>query len=207
MSLLVSFEGRLKPYSPKEPSHHFSVQRSQRTRPVVEDVFSELVNDQNHQESKSDWHPNGANSKVKSYQKSAENLHRQYYAKDIMQEHVISLTPHQDIAKALQILSEKSFRHLPVIENGRLVGIVSDRLIFQNLASKASQNTLIEKIMVKNLITALPKTNIVEIVRAMLAEKISCLPVTDEELHLKGIITTSDLLKVILTKLPFSSRA
>lgn len=207
MSLVVSFEGRLRPYGPKEPEHTFSVQKAERTKPIVEDVFGELVRDDKMSHHENDWHPHSLNSNIKTYQKNAQNFARQFYARDIMHKHVIALAPEQTIQDALNLLAQNSFRHLPIIKGEVMIGIISDRLLFQKLAAKSSYSTSLESIMVRNIITALPQTNIVEIARAMMVEKISCLPVTDEELHLKGIITTSDLLKVIVQKLPFSNRA
>lgn len=207
MSLVVSFEGRLVPYSSFKSPHGLSVQKAQRTKKIVEELHHHL-NQNSADQDEGVYHPdNKHNPYVKIYQKSLESLDRQYYARDIMQTHVISLRPNDTIKIALEILEEHNFRHLPVTDSGKLVGIVSDRLLLLKLSENASKSTPITQIMVSNVITSLAQTNIVDIARAMMSEKISCLPVIDNELNLKGIMTISDLLGFIIRKLPFNTRA
>jgi acetoin utilization protein AcuB len=205
MSLVVSFEGRLVPYSSFQSPHGLSVQKAQRTKKIVEELHQQLDPETGSGEAEK-FGEKSPNQYVKIYQKSLESLDRQYYARDIMQTQVKSLKPTDTIQTALDILDEFNFRHLPVTDNGKLVGIVSDRLLLKSLSENASKSTSINQTMVTNVITSLAQTNIVDIARAMMSEKISCLLVIDNDLNLKGIMTTSDLLGVIIRKLPFYTR-
>jgi acetoin utilization protein AcuB len=99
-------------------------------------------------------------------------------------------------------MGQHQFHHIPVVENGLLKGIISDRLILSHLAKAESKKSLIETIMVEQVLTADVHTSIADISRAMLDEKVSCLPVIDQKLHLKGMITTSDILSLMIMSFP-----
>lgn len=56
--------------------------------------------------------------------------------------------------------------------------------------------------MTKKVLTAQGHTVISDIARAMLVEKISCLPVTDTKLNVTGVLTTSDILSLLISSFP-----
>lgn len=129
--------------------------------------------------------------------------------KDWMSKHVISLDENTSIMKALQVLKEHKIRRIPVTRNGKLVGIVTDRDIKEVTPSKImaldvhemyyllSEMTL-KDIMTKDPFTVSPEDTVEYAAALMLENKISGLPVVDEEGYVVGIITQTDISKLFV---------
>ena len=112
--------------------------------------------------------------------------------KDVMTSAVVTAEPASTIGAAARLLHEGRFRHLPVVANGRLVGIVSDRDL------TAASLPTVGDIMHSHVITTSPGTPI-EAAASLLAEnKIGALPVVDASTDtLVGIISQTDLFVVL----------
>lgn len=133
-------------------------------------------------------------------------------ARDIMSSPPITVTPATSLPAATALMREKRIRHLPVVENGRLVGIVSRGDLREasitaginadsyELHFMLSQLT-VGKLMTRKVFTVTPDAPIVHIVELMTEHKIAGLPVVDESDTLVGIVTESDLLKLLARKL------
>lgn len=133
-------------------------------------------------------------------------LIREWMTKD-----VITITPDTSMMKASKILKENRIRRLPVVDaEGRLIGIVSDRDIKEASPSKATTLDmhelyyLLSEIKVKDIMTRDPFTvradDTVETVALNMIEKrIGGLPVIDDAGKLVGIISDSDVFKVLIT--------
>jgi len=105
------------------------------------------------------------------------------------------------------MLAER-IRHLLVVEDERLVGIVTDRDIRLNLPSPATSLSVWEinyllarltvgQVMSKYVITVAPDRDVRDAARILLDEKIGALPVLDGE-RLVGIVTDTDLLRALV---------
>lgn len=118
---------------------------------------------------------------------------------------------HQVYAKMV----EGRFRHMPVVKKNReLVGIVSDRdlrnvLVFINDAEGnkeviGNRALTIDKVMTREPLCADSGDSVKTAVRLMVKHKVGCLPVCDEAGLLLGIVTETDMLKLLedLLKLP-----
>lgn len=125
---------------------------------------------------------------------------------DVMQGNVVTITPKTTLPEALALVRHRGIRHLPVVEDGELVGIVSDRDLKRAMASPATSleaheltyllNRLsIAEIMTRSVITIAPMFPVEEAARLMVKEKISALPVTDGG-RLVGIVTETDVLEL-----------
>jgi len=126
-----------------------------------------------------------------------------------MHKDLVTITPDTSLVKARDIIFEKLIEHLLVVDKaGDLVGIVSDRDLKQTWASPATTlsahelNYLlkqldVEKMMVKKIITVTPSTTVERAARIMQENRISALPVMENE-KLVGIITTTDVMGVLL---------
>ncbi|MBI4759753.1 MAG: CBS and ACT domain-containing protein [Chloroflexota bacterium] len=121
---------------------------------------------------------------------------------------VISVSPDTPINDALAMFKKEHIRRAPVIKDGKLVGIVSERDLLNASPSSATtlsvweMNYLISKVKVKNVmtkkvITVSRDTPIEEAARLMADKKIGGLPVVDGE-RVVGMITETDLFKVFL---------
>jgi acetoin utilization protein AcuB len=105
-------------------------------------------------------------------------------------------------------MSEKQIRRLPVVDNDRLVGIVTRGDVREAAPSDATSlsiwelnylitNLKIERIMSPDPITISPEASIGEAAQLMLDHKISGLPVVDAN-KIVGIITESDIFRIIV---------
>src|SRR5512141_811370 len=121
---------------------------------------------------------------------------------------VISVTPDTPINDALAMFRKEHIRRAPVIKDGKLVGIVSERDLLNASPSPVTtlsvweMNYLISKVTVKNVmtkkvITVERDTPIEEAARIMADKKIGGLPVISDD-KVVGIITETDLFKVFL---------
>jgi acetoin utilization protein AcuB len=124
--------------------------------------------------------------------------------KDSMTREVVTLSP-QDTAKAaLALCRERRIRHLPVLEGGKLVGIVSDRDLRSStpaLGDPARAAALGEirvgDVMARDVVTVLPGDPIEQAANTMRERRIGCLPVVESG-ELVGIITASDVMDALV---------
>jgi CBS domain-containing protein len=117
--------------------------------------------------------------------------------KQIMTASVTTVVPWDSIRHAATLLHEGGFRHLPVVEDGVLVGIISDRDVEEARIRGAMQALLtVESIMRQPVLTVTPETPLGEASRLMLERQISALPVLDGR-RLVGILTPSDALGML----------
>jgi len=130
------------------------------------------------------------------------------YVRDRMSTDPIVLAPDDTLRKARRLIKDHGLRRFPVVENGALVGIVTDRDVRQaDMSSAVMQErryveyTLdriqIRGIMTANPITVTPDTPITEAAQLILDNKIGGLPVVDTG-KLVGIITETDLIKTLI---------
>lgn len=136
------------------------------------------------------------------------------YVGRIMNTYLMTIPPDTSLQKAKEIIDEKRINHLLVVDkNGDLTGIVSDRDIKQTSASPATALSVhelnylltqltVEQIMSKKIITIPPGTTIERAALIMQKNRINALPVIEDE-KLVGIITSSDVMRVLLRAIGF----
>jgi len=112
-----------------------------------------------------------------------------------MRKEPVTVGPQNYLATVQKKMEEGGFRRIPVVEGGRLVGIVTDRDIRQHLGYL--EKTKVNAAMTEKLVTVLPQTTLEEAAQLLLKHKIGGLPVVEEG-QLVGIITTSDILHAFL---------
>ena len=121
---------------------------------------------------------------------------------------IISIAPDMPVHDALDLFKRERIRRAPVVKDGKLVGIVSDKDLLNASPSPASSlsvwemNYLLSKITVsevmsKKVLTVAEDTPIEEAARIMADNKIGGLPVLRDG-HVVGIITETDLFKIFL---------
>ncbi|HHW14427.1 MAG TPA: CBS domain-containing protein [Firmicutes bacterium] len=120
---------------------------------------------------------------------------------DIMQTKVVTVTPADSVAEALRRTRAGRFRHLPVVEGERLVGVVSDRDLRTSASALVAEEveallkrTRVEAVMHSQVIVAHPLDPVEEAARLMYEHKIGCLPVISGD-RLVGIVTETDVLR------------
>lgn len=124
--------------------------------------------------------------------------------RDLMVTNPTTLDQNEALDLAEDIMNLGRIRHMPVVEDGRLVGIISQRDLFRSAlftalgfgrrTTRALIKTIrVKEIMTKNVITIASDASVKEAAREMIKKKIGCLPVVDGE-KLIGIITETDIL-------------
>jgi acetoin utilization protein AcuB len=121
--------------------------------------------------------------------------------RDIMQSPVITVTPRTAVSEALRLLRTRGIRHLVVVEDDSVVGIVSDRDTKQIAAQpERFTESVVDDVMSGPAITVDPTTPVEEAARLMLSRRISALPVTQTS-RLIGIVTETDVIRLFVRAL------
>lgn len=126
-----------------------------------------------------------------------------------MSKPVITVTPDDNIGKATRLLYDNKIRALPVLEDGKLVGIVTDRDIKNVSVSEMSgledheriyinTRTKVGFIMTEDPLTVSPNTTVDVVAKILLENRISHVPVMDND-ELVGIITQLDIFSVLIS--------
>jgi acetoin utilization protein AcuB len=127
---------------------------------------------------------------------------------DIMQRDVLAVSPETTVRQLMGLLQRRGIRHLPVADQGSLVGIISDRDLKGAIASAAAGETTANPlsrldhlaaadIMTRAVVTIAPMFPVEEAARLMVTKKISALPVTEGG-RIVGIVTDTDVLHLFV---------
>lgn len=109
---------------------------------------------------------------------------------------VWSISPRATVFEAIQLMAEKNVGALPVVDDSRLVGIISERDYTRKviLKGRSSKDTAVRDIMTEELLTATPSDGIAECMRVMTEKRVRHLPVM-EGTKMIGIVSIGDVLK------------
>ncbi len=122
-----------------------------------------------------------------------------------MKTKLVVASPTDSVAAAWRLLRQHQIRHLPIVEEGKLVGIVTDRdirLVFPSALTSgrreqdphdALEKVAVREIMTGQVVTVAPESSIANVTRLLLERRIGGLPVVQGS-RLVGIITKTDIL-------------
>ena len=113
---------------------------------------------------------------------------------------VWSIGPNAMVIDAIQLMGEKNVGALPVVDNGTLVGIVSERDYTRKviLKGRSSKETPVSDIMTAQLLTVTPSDDVIECMRIMTEKRVRHLPVL-EGTNLVGILSIGDVVNWFIT--------
>ncbi|MCO4811367.1 MAG: CBS domain-containing protein [Gammaproteobacteria bacterium] len=116
-----------------------------------------------------------------------------------------TIGPQSSAAEARRLLNSNVINHLPVVENGRLVGIVSssDFLKLHLLDGKLPivSDATVNQIMETKVVVVNKKATLRDAVEKLSVGGFHALPVIDRKRHLVGMVTSSDLIGMLDSKL------
>ncbi len=132
--------------------------------------------------------------------------------RDIMSSPAIVVAPDTSIPAANTLMKERGIRHLPVVENGRLVGIISrGDLREASISASANADTYefnfllnrltVGRLMTRKVFTITPDAPVVHAAELLTEHHVAGLPVVDPDGSVAGIVTESDLLRMLVRKL------
>jgi acetoin utilization protein AcuB len=112
-----------------------------------------------------------------------------------MTQQPVTVSPQDTLATAQEKMTAGHFRRVPVVHEGVLVGILTDRDLRRHVG--VEERTRVGAAMTETPLTVSPQTTVEEAVQLMLKHQISGLPVVENG-KVVGIITTSDVLRAFL---------
>ncbi len=125
----------------------------------------------------------------------AENIPlAQLSAADVMQRRVETLTSQMSLREVVQAFSRSHHRGFPVVDQGRLVGIVSQSDLADLSSSPASSATTLAEIMTPNPVAVSPRDLLPQVLYLLNRYKLSRLPVVEDR-RVVGIITRADIIR------------
>ena len=138
-------------------------------------------------------------------------LKRVLRVSDYMNDEVVTIEPETSLLEAQRLMGTKRMRVLPVVEEEKLVGLVTRTDLMKVAPSRFSspnnqEQSLtillqpVEKIMTTEMITVTPQKPLLNVAELMLENKFHSLPVVGAEGKLLGIITDSDLFRMVIQK-------
>jgi acetoin utilization protein AcuB len=124
------------------------------------------------------------------------------FVKDVMTMNVINIPSNTSLADSKRIMDAHKIRRLPVVDRGRLVGVVTERRLEQYTPSKATSlsvweigyllgNTPVKDIMEKNVVTVTPDMTVEEALGVAQGHGVGALLVVENG-RLVGVVTTND---------------
>ena len=122
---------------------------------------------------------------------------------------IISVFPEASISLAFQTMHERGVSQLPVVKNGKLVGLITETLLSEFTPSKATTlsiyelnyilgKTKVDSIMQTDIITCTEDMLIEEVAKLMNTHDINMVPVVNENQTLVGIISRSDIIEAFI---------
>ncbi len=124
------------------------------------------------------------------------------YVRDIMTTNVVTIPSSTSIAEAKRIMLAHGFRRLPIVDKGKLVGIVTEHGLEKVSPSKATSltvwevsylldKTTVKEIMERNVVVVSPDMTVEESLAVAQGHKVGTLVVMEDS-HVVGIVTTND---------------
>jgi acetoin utilization protein AcuB len=117
---------------------------------------------------------------------------------------VIVILPELSLKTAWAIMRRKHIRHLPVVRGGVLLGMLSDRDVLLHATPGDAYEPVVPDKLVGEAMTPAPmvcepSTPVTQLVRTMLERKVDAVPVMSPGDRLVGLVTTSDLLALLIS--------
>ncbi|MEG0095739.1 MAG: CBS and ACT domain-containing protein [Erysipelotrichaceae bacterium] len=136
------------------------------------------------------------------------------YVKDKMTKEPISISGDAKISEVVDLMSEHHLHRVPVVNQGKLVGLVTGSLISQKGPTKATSlsifelnyllsKTSVDTIMIRDVITINENRFLEDAALLMLNHDIGCLPVLNDQNELVGIMTQNDVFAAFLDVLGY----
>jgi acetoin utilization protein AcuB len=126
------------------------------------------------------------------------------YVRNQMTKDLVTVTPESSITKTVSLFEKKGYSQIPVVIEGKLVGLITEKILREVSPSKATSlsiyeiNYLLAKtkardIMEENVITGSPNMFLEEAAMILRDKDIGSLPIIDEDMNLVGMITRTDI--------------
>jgi len=126
---------------------------------------------------------------------------------EIMTKDVVTCSPEDEIEKIWRLMQETRFAGLPVVKNGKLVGIITQKDLlesgallpaFESTKGRFRASPKVSSVMKTNLVAVAPSTKAIKIAKVMISKDIGRVPVKDENGKLIGIVDREDIARLVV---------
>jgi len=132
-----------------------------------------------------------------------------HQVRDVMTRKIAILREEQNLELAERAMKNYAFRHLPVVEGDKLVGLVTERDLLRAAIStldkahdllddNLKRYYFVREVMTTDVVTVRPETPLLEAATIMAKGRLGCLPVTEQDGTLVGILTRSDIVGLVI---------
>ena len=139
---------------------------------------------------------------------------RKILLKEIMTKDPVTLNIDESFCRVAQIFQEKDIRHLPIVNSqGLILGIISQRDLNRIASPKKGPNGeylydpaeltkyILKQHVIQKVFSLSPEDTLEKAVEIMAEKKLGCMPITDPDGKVIGIVTVTDLLRLFLQTL------
>ncbi|WP_456276143.1 CBS domain-containing protein [Bacillus sp. AK128] len=113
--------------------------------------------------------------------------------RDIMTENVATVSPNQTVQEAARLMSEYNVGSIPVVDNRKVLGIITDRdITLRSTAQGLTSSTVVSEVMSTDVVCGTPDMNVEEAASLMAQKQIRRLPVVEHN-QLIGVIALGDI--------------
>ena len=113
--------------------------------------------------------------------------------RDIMTENVATVSPAQTVQDAARLMSDYNVGSIPVVDQGRVIGIITDRdITLRSTAQGLTSTTAVSEVMSSHVICGTPDMNVEEAASLMAEKQIRRLPIVEHD-QLIGVIALGDI--------------
>lgn len=126
---------------------------------------------------------------------------------EIMTKEVVTCSPEDEVDDIWRLMTETRFAGLPVVKNGRLVGIVTQKNLletgvilptFESGKGRFRDSPKIASVMNTNLVAVEPSTKVIRVARVMVSKDVGRIPVKDKKGMLVGIVDREDVARLVI---------
>lgn len=126
---------------------------------------------------------------------------------EIMTKDVVTCSPDDEVDNIWRLMTETRFAGLPVVRNGKLVGMVTQRDLletgvslpaFESKKGRFRDSPKISSIMKTNMVAVDPSTKVIKVARVMVFKDIGRVPVKDKDGKLIGIVDREDIARLVV---------
>jgi len=119
----------------------------------------------------------------------------------IMSKNVTTASPRQTVGDVLALMEQKRLQQLPVVEGGKLVGLITTYDLWHNCRQNPGcQEKLVSDVMTSAVVKLAPKDKVGTAAELFMDRRFKTLPVVNLQDELKGVVTAFDVIKYSFKK-------
>jgi len=115
---------------------------------------------------------------------------------ELMNKNVVACHPSEKLTVILNKFELFNIAGMPVVDKGKLVGIICQSDILRGLKTGAIEDLIVKDVMVKNVIVASPTESVVDVARIMIEKHVNRVPIVEKG-TIVGIVTRGDIIKAV----------